>query len=34
MRERVESLGGKMAVRVDAGFTIEAWLPLARAKAV
>ncbi len=29
MRERVESLGGKLAVRagVDFGFTVEAWLP-------
>jgi signal transduction histidine kinase len=30
MRERVESLGGKLAVRteVDSGFTLDAWLPL------
>jgi signal transduction histidine kinase len=30
MRERVECLGGKLAVRAgaDAGFTVEAWLPL------
>ncbi|HEX8572377.1 MAG TPA: sensor histidine kinase [Allosphingosinicella sp.] len=30
MRERVESLGGKLAVRsgVDCSFTIDAWLPL------
>ncbi|MDQ3471558.1 MAG: histidine kinase [Pseudomonadota bacterium] len=29
MRERVESLGGKLAVRtgVDLGFTVDAWLP-------
>ena len=29
MRERVESLGGRLAVRteVDFGFTVEAWLP-------
>jgi signal transduction histidine kinase len=29
MRERVEALGGKLAVRagVDFGFTVEAWLP-------
>jgi len=29
MRERVESLGGKLAVRTgaDAGFTVDAWLP-------
>jgi signal transduction histidine kinase len=27
MRERVESLGGKLAVRADAGFTVDAWLP-------
>lgn len=27
MRERVESLGGKLAVQAGAGFTIEAWLP-------
>jgi signal transduction histidine kinase len=29
MRERVESLGGKLAVRAGAGFgfTVEAWLP-------
>ena len=29
MRERMESLGGKLAVRtgVDVGFTVEAWLP-------
>ncbi len=27
MRERIESLGGKLAVRKGAGFTIEAWLP-------
>jgi len=29
MRERVEGLGGKLAVRTgpDAGFTVEAWLP-------
>jgi signal transduction histidine kinase len=29
MRERVESLGGKLAVQtgVDFGFTVEAWLP-------
>jgi signal transduction histidine kinase len=30
MRERVEDLGGRLAVRtgVDLGFTVEAWLPL------
>ena len=30
MRERVESLGGRLAVRAgaDAGFTVDAWLPL------
>jgi signal transduction histidine kinase len=30
MRERVECLGGKLAVRTgaDLGFTVEAWLPL------
>jgi signal transduction histidine kinase len=27
MRERIESLGGKLAVKAGAGFTIEAWLP-------
>ena len=27
MRERLEALGGKLAVRTDAGFTVEAWLP-------
>jgi len=27
MRERVESLGGKLAIRAGAEFTIEAWLP-------
>ena len=27
MRERMESLGGKLAVRAGAGFTVEAWLP-------
>jgi signal transduction histidine kinase len=29
MRERVEALGGKLAVRtgVDFGFAVEAWLP-------
>ncbi len=27
MRERVESLGGRLAVRADAGFTVDAWLP-------
>jgi signal transduction histidine kinase len=29
MRERVECLGGKLAVRsgVDFGFTVDAWLP-------
>jgi signal transduction histidine kinase len=27
MRERVEALGGKLAVRAGAGFTVEAWLP-------
>jgi signal transduction histidine kinase len=30
MRERVEGLGGKLAVRpgADIGFTVDAWLPL------
>ena len=30
MRERMESLGGKLAVRTggDTGFTVDAWLPL------
>jgi len=28
MRERFESLGGRMTVRAEAGFTIDAWLPL------
>ena len=30
MRERLECLGGKLAVRpgADVGFTVEAWLPL------
>lgn len=28
MRERVESLGGKLAVKAEAGFTIVAWLPV------
>jgi len=30
MRERVESLGGKLAVRPgsDLGFTVDAWLPV------
>jgi signal transduction histidine kinase len=30
MRERVESLGGRLAVRSGAGFgfTVDAWLPL------
>jgi signal transduction histidine kinase len=29
MRERIESLGGKLAVRtgMDFGFTVDAWLP-------
>jgi signal transduction histidine kinase len=29
MRERIESLGGKLAVRagIDFGFTVDAWLP-------
>ncbi|HEV2122996.1 MAG TPA: sensor histidine kinase [Chloroflexota bacterium] len=27
MRERLESLGGKLAVQAGAGFTIDAWLP-------
>ena len=27
MRERVEALGGRLAVRPGAGFTVEAWLP-------
>ena len=27
MRERLESLGGKLAVRSEGGFTIDAWLP-------
>ena len=27
MRERLESLGGKLAVQMDAGFTVDAWLP-------
>jgi signal transduction histidine kinase len=35
MRERVESLGGKLAVRrgADFGFTIDAWLPLGAPRA-
>ncbi len=28
MRERMEALGGRLAVRADAGFTVDAWLPL------
>jgi signal transduction histidine kinase len=27
MRERVETLGGKLALRADTGFTVDAWLP-------
>lgn len=27
MRERVETLGGRLAVRAESGFTIDAWLP-------
>jgi signal transduction histidine kinase len=27
MRERVEALGGRLAVRADSGFTVDAWLP-------
>ena len=27
MRERVEALGGRLAVRAGAGFTVDAWLP-------
>ncbi|WP_129793048.1 histidine kinase [Sphingosinicella sp. CPCC 101087] len=36
MRERVESLGGRLAVRTGAGFgfTVEAWLPSAAPQAV
>jgi signal transduction histidine kinase len=35
MRERVESLGGKLAVRTggDTGFTVDAWLPSGAAQA-
>jgi len=35
MRERVESLGGKLAVRTgfDFGFTVDAWLPSAKPRA-
>ncbi|QAY75833.1 sensor histidine kinase [Sphingosinicella sp. BN140058] len=27
MRERIEALGGRLAIRADLGFTVEAWLP-------
>jgi signal transduction histidine kinase len=33
MRERLEALGGKLAVRMDAGFTVDAWLPSRTAQA-